>query len=120
MQFEWGYSGFDADRRSKLALIMFTVELAAELAGHGVTVNAVHPASYMDTAMVRETGSEPKTTVDEGADAIMNLAVSPDVGNRTGEYFDQLVPSRAKAQAYNRQAQETLRRNTLQLIGPWT
>jgi NAD(P)-dependent dehydrogenase (short-subunit alcohol dehydrogenase family) len=118
MQFEFGYSGLDAYRRSKLALITFTVDLAAELAAAGVTVNAVHPASYMDTVMVRQTGSAPKATVGEGADAIMNLAVSPDVAHRTGEYFDQLTPSRAKEQAYDRQAQQRLRSLTLELVGP--
>ncbi|MCK1356253.1 SDR family NAD(P)-dependent oxidoreductase [Bradyrhizobium sp. CW7] len=104
MQFEHGFSGIESHRRSKLALIMFTIDLAAELVERGVTVNAVHPASYMDTFMVRQTGSEPRSTVAEGADAIMNLASSLEAGDRTDQYFDQLTPTKAKAQAYDRQA----------------
>jgi NAD(P)-dependent dehydrogenase (short-subunit alcohol dehydrogenase family) len=120
LQFERGYSGVDAYRRSKLALIMFTADLAAELAPSGVTVNAVHPASYMDTAMVRETGGEPQSTVGEGADAIMNLAVLPAGGDRSGAYFDRLAPGNARAQADDKQAQQTLRRMTLELVGALT
>jgi NAD(P)-dependent dehydrogenase (short-subunit alcohol dehydrogenase family) len=76
LQMERRYSGVDAYRRSKLAQIMFTFDLAAELEGKGVTVNALHPATFMDTFMVREAGGEPMSTVAEGADAIMRLAAS--------------------------------------------
>src|SRR5262249_50559244 len=48
-----GYSGSRAYRQSKLAQILFTVDLARELDGTGVTVNALHPATYMNTTMVR-------------------------------------------------------------------
>ena len=44
-----GYSGSRAYRQSKLAQILFTIDLARELAGSGVTVNALHPATYMNT-----------------------------------------------------------------------
>lgn len=106
LQMTRGYSGVDAYRRSKLALIMFTFDLAAELQKLGVTVNALHPATFMDTFMVREAGGKPMSTVDEGADAIMHLAVD-DVG-RTGEYFDQQRPARALRQAYDPKARERL------------
>jgi NAD(P)-dependent dehydrogenase (short-subunit alcohol dehydrogenase family) len=102
------YSGVDAYRRSKLALIMFTFDIAAELQRLGVAVNALHPATFMDTFMVHEAGGQPMSTVDEGADAIMNLAVG-DLDGRTGEYFDQQRPARALRQAYDPQARERLR-----------
>ena len=44
-----GYSGMRAYRQSKLAQIMFTIDLAGELEGTGVTVNALHPATFMNT-----------------------------------------------------------------------
>ncbi len=53
---------------------MFTIDLADELRGSGVTVNALHPATYMDTTMVRQAGVTPWSTVEEGAEAILNLA----------------------------------------------
>jgi NAD(P)-dependent dehydrogenase (short-subunit alcohol dehydrogenase family) len=104
-----GYSGVDAYRRSKLALIMFTFDLAAELQKLGVSVNALHPATLMDTFMVQEAQWAPMSTVEEGADAIMNLAVG-DLQGRTGEYFDQRRPTRALRQAYDPQARERLQR----------
>jgi NAD(P)-dependent dehydrogenase (short-subunit alcohol dehydrogenase family) len=113
LQMTRGYSGVDAYRRSKLALIMFTFDLAAELQKLGVTVNALHPATFMDTFMVHEAGGKPMSTVDEGADAIMHLAVD-DVG-RTGEYFDQQRPARALRQAYDPKARERLQQATNEL-----
>lgn len=56
---EHGYSGMRAYAQSKLAQIMFTFDLAEELSGTGVTVNALHPATFMDTTMVREGESRP-------------------------------------------------------------
>ena len=52
-----GYSGGRAYRQSKLAQILFTIDLAEELKGRNVTVNALHPATYMDTTMVRASGA---------------------------------------------------------------
>jgi NAD(P)-dependent dehydrogenase (short-subunit alcohol dehydrogenase family) len=38
---------------------MFTIDLARDLDGSGVTVNALHPATYMNTTMVRQSGVIP-------------------------------------------------------------
>ena len=54
-----GFSGSRAYCQSKLAQIMFTIDLARELANSGVIVNALHPATYMDTSMVRRAGVTP-------------------------------------------------------------
>ena len=51
-----GYSGTRAYCQSKLAQIMFTIDLGAALEGTGVTVTCLHPATYMDTSMVRRAG----------------------------------------------------------------
>jgi NAD(P)-dependent dehydrogenase (short-subunit alcohol dehydrogenase family) len=108
------YSGIDAYRRSKLALIMFTIDIAAELRKLGIAVNALHPATFMDTFMVHEAGGQPMSSVDEGADAIMNLAVG-DTQDRSGEFFDQKRPARALRQAYDSSARERLRQITSEL-----
>jgi len=71
-----GYSGSRAYCQSKLAQILFTIDLAHELEGNGVTVNALHPATYMDTTMVRQSGMTPASSVEEGAEAILKLATS--------------------------------------------
>src|SRR5262249_45227299 len=112
-----GYSGFGAYCQSKLAQILFTVDLAAELDGKDVTVNCLHPATYMATTMVRAAGVNPVSTVDEGADAVMNLAVAPQFARETGLYFDGLRRARPNAQAFDAQARARLRALSLKLTG---
>lgn len=111
------YSGMRAYAQSKLAQVMLTLDLAAELRGSGVTVNCLHPATYMDTTMVRAAGVEPVSTVAEGAAAVMQLAVSPELEGRTGEYFDGMSPGKANAQAYDLQARRRLAEVSAQLTG---
>jgi NAD(P)-dependent dehydrogenase (short-subunit alcohol dehydrogenase family) len=112
-----GYSGTRAYCQSKLAQIMFTIDLADELRGSGVTVNALHPATYMDTAMVREAGIAPWSTVEEGADAILNLATSPALEGRSGLYFNGQREARAEAQAYDARARRSLETISQELTG---
>ncbi len=104
------FSGGRAYSTSKLAQIMFTFDLAKELAGKNVIVAALHPASQMDTRLVRATGRTPRTTVDEGATAVMNVVTGAAIAN--GSYYNGLGESRANPQAYNETARETLRRLT--------
>ncbi|MPZ19729.1 MAG: SDR family NAD(P)-dependent oxidoreductase [Luteitalea sp.] len=113
-----GYDGMRAYAQSKLAQIMFTFDLADELDGSGITANCLHPATFMNTTMVREAGVSPWSTVEEGADAILNLAVSPTLEGRTGLYFDGLRESRANDQAYDSKARQRLRDLSLRLTGP--
>ncbi|TWT14009.1 SDR family NAD(P)-dependent oxidoreductase [Reyranella sp. CPCC 100927] len=111
------YDGWRAYRQSKLAQIMFTVDLGDELAGSGVTANCLHPATFMDTTMVRRSGMPPSSTVEEGAEAILNLALSPQLEGRGGLYFNGLRETRADAQAYDAQARAQLRQLSLRLTG---
>jgi NAD(P)-dependent dehydrogenase (short-subunit alcohol dehydrogenase family) len=112
-----GYSGVRAYCQSKLAQIMFTLDLAEELAGSGITANCLHPATYMDTTMVRLSGVTPISTVDQGADAILNLATGDDLDGRAGLYFDGLRPARANVQAYDAAARQKLRTLSQSLTG---
>ncbi|GAA2659755.1 SDR family NAD(P)-dependent oxidoreductase [Streptomyces vastus] len=96
------YDGVTAYRRSKLALAAHTFALAEELAGTGVAVNVLHPATYMDTAMVRGGGIEPWSTVADGAAAVLALATGELGQDSTGRYFDGTRPARAHTQAYDR------------------
>jgi NAD(P)-dependent dehydrogenase (short-subunit alcohol dehydrogenase family) len=111
------YSGMRAYAQSKLAQVMMTLDLAAELRDSGVTVNCLHPATYMDTTMVRAAGVEPTSTVAEGAAAVMHLAVSPALEGHTGEYFDGLRQARANAQAYDPLARQRLAEVSARLTG---
>src|SRR5580704_8957260 len=112
-----GYSGGGAYRQSKLAQILFTVDLAHELDGSGVIANALHPSTYMNTTMVRQSGTTPFSTVEDGAAAILQLAVSPALEGKSGLYFNVLRESRADPQAYDAEARRRLRALSLKLVG---
>lgn len=103
------YDGMRAYGQSKLALIMFTFDLAKELAGSGVTATVLHPASLMDTKMVREWFGAPRTTIENGARYVERLAVDRELKGVSGVYFDQGREMRAGEQAYDGEARRVLR-----------
>ena len=101
--------------QSKLAQIMFTFDLARELQDKRVVVTALHPATMMDTTMVRQSGMGAMSTVDEGARAVMNLITGRDVQH--GQYYSGTRPTRAHAQAYDDQVRARLRALSMELTG---
>ncbi len=97
------YDDLRAYRRSKLAQIMFTFDLAEALRESNVTVNSLHPASLMNTNMglnARYFGST-LTTVEQGAEALELLITSPELEGVTAAYFNGKELSQAHAQAYD-------------------
>lgn len=112
-----GYDPMRAYAQSKLAMIMDAFELAGELEGTGVTANALHPATLMDTKMVREAFGAAQSSVEEGVEATLYLATDPELENTTGRYFDGKRESRANRQAYDESARERLRRLSEELTG---
>lgn len=112
-----GYNGGRAYSQSKLSQIIFTIDLANELKGSGVTVNSLHPATYMNTTMVRESGNTPISTVEQGGEAILHLAVGDDVVGKSGLFFNGMHEARANPQAYDEAARKKLRAVSLELTG---
>jgi NAD(P)-dependent dehydrogenase (short-subunit alcohol dehydrogenase family) len=115
--FEHGYSGVDAYRRSKLALAAFTFGLAGELEAAGVTVNCLHPATFMNTAMVAQGGITPVSTVEQGGEATMRLITDPALAAVTGQFFDGLETSRARPEAYDPRFRAELSEVTDRILG---
>jgi NAD(P)-dependent dehydrogenase (short-subunit alcohol dehydrogenase family) len=111
------YSGSRAYAQSKLSQIMFTVDLADELRGSGVTVNSLHPATYMNTTMVRAGGITPISTVEQGGEAILHLAEGDDMEGKSGLFFNGLQQAKAHAQAYDEAARKRLRALSFELTG---
>jgi len=111
---ENNFSGGRAYGQSKLAQVGHTFDLHEELQGTGVIVNALHPATYMPTGMVSRAGVEPRATIGEGADAVMQLIVGDVEG---GQFFNQLVPARAHDQAYDMESRRMLRELSRELTG---
>jgi NAD(P)-dependent dehydrogenase (short-subunit alcohol dehydrogenase family) len=112
-----GYSGSRAYAQSKLAQIMFTIDLAEQLRGSGVTVNSLHPATYMNTTMVRAGGITPVSTVEQGGEAILHLAVGEDMAGKSGLFFNGMREAQANPQAYDATARKRLRALSLELAG---
>ncbi len=112
---EKDFSGRRAYAQSKLAQVMFTFDLHEELEGTGVMVNSLHPATYMPTGMVARLGVEPRATIGEGADAVMQLIVSTEIEG--GQFFRGLQVGRANRQAYDRSARAMLKRLSEELTG---
>jgi NAD(P)-dependent dehydrogenase (short-subunit alcohol dehydrogenase family) len=112
-----GYTGSRAYAQSKLAQIMFTIDLARELEGSDVTVNSLHPATYMNTTMVREGGISPISTVEQGGEAILRLAAGDDVAGKSGLFFNGMREAQANPQAYDDAARRRLRDLSLELTG---
>ena len=100
--FERGYHIMRAYSRSKLAMILFTRELARRLEGTGVTVNAVHPGTVATSIWDRAPAfTRPVFAIAKrfamispaaGAETIVYLAASPEVEGVTGQYFDKNRP----------------------------
>ncbi len=91
-ELERGYRGSRAYRQSKLALVLFTRELARRLAGTGVTVNAVHPG-VVYTDLVRTISPLARLvrwllrSPEDGAGPLVRLATAPELAAVTGAYF---------------------------------
>ena len=113
LSFERDYDGIVAYRRSKLALVMFVLDLATS---QPAPVNSLHPGTFLDTAMVRESGITPLGTAAQGADAVIHI-VERTIAGETGTFFDQLVPARADPLAYDLEIRRRLRERTLELVG---
>jgi NAD(P)-dependent dehydrogenase (short-subunit alcohol dehydrogenase family) len=90
------YEGWTAYARSKLAVILFTYELARRLAGSGVTANVVHPG-YVATNFgmnnarfyrsILKIGQLFAISPAKGAETISYLASSPEVEGVNGYYY---------------------------------
>jgi NAD(P)-dependent dehydrogenase (short-subunit alcohol dehydrogenase family) len=114
---EKDFDGVTAYTRSKMAIIMFTFDLAELLPKEIVTANCLHPGTYLDTGMVREAGISPMGTAQSGADALLYLATSPELKNITGKYFNVKKEARANAQAYDLNARNKLDETGRRLTG---
>jgi NAD(P)-dependent dehydrogenase (short-subunit alcohol dehydrogenase family) len=96
---------------------MLTFDLAVALQGTDVTANAIHPATLMNTKMVTEAGLRPQSTVEQGADAIFQLATTPEFEGVSGRFYDGRREARAHQTAYDSHERQRLRELALELTG---
>ena len=115
LMLERRYSGMRAYSQSKLAQIMSGFELADRLAPDEITVNSLHPATYMPTKMVLREIGHSIDGLDVGVAATHRLITSVDLDGVTGRFFDRMREARADSQAYDIGARAQLWRRSLEL-----
>jgi NAD(P)-dependent dehydrogenase (short-subunit alcohol dehydrogenase family) len=117
LNLEKEYGGWKAYGQSKLALVLFTHELAKKLQGTEVTVNAVHPGTVATNIWSRPLGpvgfimALPKlfmTTPKQGAETIVYLASSPDAKDLNGEYLEKLKVKKSSDESYDEEIAQRL------------
>jgi NAD(P)-dependent dehydrogenase (short-subunit alcohol dehydrogenase family) len=109
------FDSVKAYRQSKLALIMFTFDLAEQLKNYNITVNCLHPGTFLNTNMVRRSNINPLGDPESGADAEVYLAVSENLDGVTGKYFNVKTEARADADAYNKDKRKRLQELSFKL-----
>ncbi|MEM6690225.1 MAG: SDR family NAD(P)-dependent oxidoreductase [Planctomycetota bacterium] len=78
----------EAYAQSKLAITMWTTELAKELGSSGPTVIAVNPGSFLGSKMVKEAYGRNGKDLSIGARILVAAALSDDFASASGRYFD--------------------------------
>jgi len=118
LQGKKGYRSLKTYGNSKLALVMFTYELARRLEGTGVTANCLHPG--FTATHIAQGGTVPfirpliklifrfGISPEEGAKTSIYLAASPDVEGVTGKYFANSIPIRSAPISYDESLQRQL------------
>ncbi len=94
-----GYTRQRAYAASKLALVMAGMELAERHDPEVLTVNSVHPGTYLPTKML----DSPELSIDSldtGVRSLLRMAFAPELAHITGGFFDRGTETRAHPDAY--------------------
>jgi NAD(P)-dependent dehydrogenase (short-subunit alcohol dehydrogenase family) len=122
------YRGMRVYGESKLANILFTLELARRLAGTGVTANALHPGTVRTgygadgdargfLAVGIKIAKPFFLSPAKGARTSIYLASSPEVEGITGQYFDKCRPAKSRRWAQDAEAAQRLWQVSEELVG---
>ena len=120
MNGEKKYSGFDTYKKSKLANVMFTYELAKRVKDKGITANCLHPGfvstnfgknnNFLWRNVIRVAMWLTAISVKDGAKTSIHLACSDEVKDITGRFFAaskvKKGSSKAKNEEHNRKLWE--------------
>ena len=120
------YRVLAAYRKSKLANLMFTYELARRIENSGVTVNAMHPG-WVATRLGMDGGFLSRTisavarvcarTPEQGADTAVWLASSPEVDGVSGKYFLDRREIQSTDTSKNAESQRLLWESSAKMVG---
>ncbi|XP_019647921.1 PREDICTED: retinol dehydrogenase 13-like [Branchiostoma belcheri] len=122
------YDDVEAYSQSKLALVLFSLELSNRLEGTGVTANTVYPGvtktnigqhklSKVDSVVTKPfmwfTLREPARAAQTG----IYLSVAPEVADKTGKYWKDTVAIRPAPQGNNEEVAKKLWDLSLKMTG---
>src|SRR5215469_2770389 len=125
LQHKKRYIGFSAYAQAKLAMMLFTYELARRLQGTGVTVNAVTPGPVATNFASGGKGFFKifpllfrfGRSAEKGAQTAIYLTSSPAVASMTGRAFYHLKELRSSRNSYDFVLQEKMWRVSEELTG---
>jgi NAD(P)-dependent dehydrogenase (short-subunit alcohol dehydrogenase family) len=128
LQSEHRYAGMRVYGQSKLANILFTLELARRLEGSGVTANSLHPGTVRTgygadgdarglLALGIKIASPFFLSPAKGARTSIYLASSPEVAGVSGEYFVKCRPKEPRRWAQDPDAARRLWQVSEELVG---
>ena len=126
-QLEKDYSIMRAYGQSKLALVLFTYELARKLQGTSVTANCLHPGfvatnigqngvGVVGRSITKLIFSTLGISPEEGAKTSIYLATSPEIEGVTGKYFAKSIPIRSAPISYDKTLQRQLWEESAKLV----
>ena len=105
------YSGFDIYKKSKLANVMFTYELAKRVKDKGITANCLHPGfvstnfgknnNLLWRNVIRVAMWLTAINVKDGAKTSIHLACSDEVKDITGRFFANCEVKKGSSKAKN-------------------
>jgi NAD(P)-dependent dehydrogenase (short-subunit alcohol dehydrogenase family) len=126
LQGERRYGAMQAYGQSKLAMLLFSYELARRLEDTGVTVNALHPG-FVATEIGQNNGWIMKLfkpvikligkSPDQGAETSIYLASSPEVESATGKYFVDKTPVASAPASYDQAVAQRMWEISAKLTG---
>ena len=112
--------------QAKLAVVLFTYELARRLQGTEVTANCLHPGFVATNFAQSDGGPAVRLLVkllgsfgaspEKGAKTSIYLASSPEVEGVTGQYFVKSIPRRSAAISYDESLQRQLWEQSAKLV----
>ena len=113
---EKGFDGIEAYSHSKLCNILFTYKLHRILNGdRNITVNALHPGVINTKVLINSWGPI-GAPVKEGAETPVYLAVSSDVTNVSGAYFNDKRKVNSTPVSYDEHLQDECWTRSLEMI----
>jgi NAD(P)-dependent dehydrogenase (short-subunit alcohol dehydrogenase family) len=123
LQGEQRFSALTAFGASKMCNLLFSYELARQLAGSGVTANAVHPG-LVKSGLMREAAAPIRWLTslisappEKAAASLVDLASSPAVEGTTGAFFTGKKTIKSNAYSHDESVQRQLWDVSLQLSG---